>query len=61
MDTESIHVLHDKDHWIATACVADEVLFSASMGRGVSENVGGQMKQLYSRLLDSTTEKLKLR
>ena len=60
VDTESIHVLHDKDHWIATACIADEVLFADSMGIGVSEYVGGQMKQLYSRLLDSTTGKLKV-
>src|SRR6218665_2914395 len=34
-----IQILHDRDHWVATACLANEVLYADSLNRGISDYV----------------------
>lgn len=43
-----IQILHDRDHWVATACLANEVLYADSLNRGISDYVKCQMRQLYA-------------
>jgi hypothetical protein len=60
-DTESIQILHDNDHWVATACVAGQVLYADSIeGRRVSKYIGTQLKQLYAPLVDVQRKKLEV-
>ena len=51
LTSEGIMILHDVDHWITTACIGVEVLYVDSLGRGPSEIVKTQMRQLFARRL----------
>jgi len=45
---KGIQILYDRDHWVATACIANEVLYADSLNGGISEYVKRQMRQLYA-------------
>lgn len=45
---EGIQLLHDNNHWVATACISNEVLYADSLNTAISEYVKRQMRQLYS-------------
>ena len=61
VETECIQVLHDQNHWVATACIASKVLFSDSLGsRCISPYVATQLKQLYARLINSERNQLRV-
>jgi hypothetical protein len=36
--TEAVHVLHSQNHWVATACIGNEVLYADSMGNDKNVN-----------------------
>jgi hypothetical protein len=58
-ETESIQVLHDQNHWVATACVGHKVLCADSLGgRCISPYVAKQLKQLYGRLVNAESNEL---
>lgn len=45
---ESIQILYDRDHWIASAYIGGHVLYADSLGRGVSVLIARQLRQLYA-------------
>lgn len=48
---ETIQILHDNDHWIATSCVGGTVSIADSMSRPISDYVSKQLKTLYASCL----------
>ena len=45
--TESIHILHDQNHWITTALIGNEVKYADSLSRPISPSIQKQRLQLY--------------
>ena len=48
---EAVQILHDREHWITTGCIAGTVVFMDSLGRPVSDYVKKQMRQLYAHVV----------
>jgi len=57
---ESVHILHDSNHWIATAMINNQVMVADSLNRGISEYVCQQLRQLYAWMIDGRSQKLKV-
>jgi len=57
-NAESIQIVHDINHWVATACIGEKVLVADSLGKAtLSERVKAQLQQLYSsQITDSGME-----
>jgi hypothetical protein len=53
IETESVNILHDCNHWITTACLGSEVVYADSLGRDISKVVAAQMLQLYASKCES--------
>src|SRR6266516_6342334 len=44
-----IQIVHDLTHWVATACIGEEVLVADSLGKAtLSDRVKAQLQQLYA-------------
>ena len=51
---DSMQVLYDNNHWVASACVKGEIVIANSLGNVVSAFVMKQLKELYAPLLVGT-------
>ena len=52
---EFIQILHDKNHWVTTAVIGDDVIYADSLNRSaVSKTMARQMKQLYALKLNKS-------
>ena len=52
----SVMIIHDKDHWICSACLDNEVFYLDSLRRNISPVVAMQLRQLYKRCLSKDKE-----
>jgi hypothetical protein len=57
---EGVQILHDVNHWVATACIGGEVQVADSLRRPLSAHVGKQLRQLYPHKIIKKTDKLKV-
>ena len=51
---DGINILHDKNHWVATACLGGRILFADYMGGQISDHVKMQARQLYTKHLTTS-------
>ena len=51
METESVQVMFEQHHWVATACIGGAVLVADSMKDRISADLARQLRQLYARQL----------
>ena len=59
LNPEAIQILHDNEHWVTSACINNEVMLADSLGsRAISIYVTVQLRQLYARLIDPTSNRL---
>ena len=58
---ESMQIIHGYNHWIATACLGDEVLVADSMSQDISEYVARQIKKLHKNQLVDNRLKVTLK
>lgn len=58
VESEAVHVLYSQVHWVATARVANEVLYADSIvaDSDMNDYVAQQTKQLNGRLVDQATK-----
>lgn len=57
--TESVQVLHDDSHWVASACIGNEIFVADSLGvKTISKYVATQLRQQFSRMIDVQSGKL---
>jgi Ulp1 family protease len=57
---EGVQILHDVNHWVATACIGGKVQVADSLRRPLSAHVGKQLRQLYPHKISKKTDKLKV-
>jgi hypothetical protein len=48
---ETVMVIHDRNHWVAVACINDEVLVADSAHRALSREVKKQLRELFQGLI----------
>ena len=53
MDTESVQVLYDANHWVTSALVAGRVLLASSINQAITPGLVRQLRQLYAPVLTS--------
>ena len=57
---EGVQILHDANHWVATACIGGDVLVADSLRRPVSPNLARQLHQLYPQKINRKTNLMKV-
>jgi hypothetical protein len=53
VDSETVQVLYEQHHWVATACMGGAVLVADSLHRPISPELARQLRQLYAVQLTS--------
>ena len=54
-----MQVLHDDNHWVASACIGNEIFVADSLGvKTISKYVATQLRQQFSRMINVQSGKL---
>ena len=53
MDTESVQVLYDANHWVTSALVAGSVMLADRINQAITPGLVRQLRQLYAPVLTS--------
>ena len=61
VETESVQVLYDANHWVTSAVVAGRVLLAYSINQAKTPGLVRQLRQLYAHALTSAGRETKKR